>query len=287
MIIENKTFDAERALYGTEDIEAVKCRFDGPADGESAFKECRRIKAKDCFFNLRYPFWHDIGLVIEGGEMTEKCRAALWYTENAEISGLKMHGIKALRECRNISLESCEVISPEFAWSVAGFKIRNSSVESEYFCMRSSELDFAGLTLNGKYSFQYVEGGILENCVLNTKDAFWHSKNVTVRNSVIKGEYLGWYSENLTLDHCKITGTQPLCYCKGLRLIDCEMHDCDLAFEKSEAEATVTTPVISIKNPYAGSITVPECGEIIMDDERAGAEINITRQETLFIGNGE
>ena len=58
-LIENKTFDEERALYGSDGVRAVACRFDGPADGESAFKESKNIETEDCFFNLRYPFWHD------------------------------------------------------------------------------------------------------------------------------------------------------------------------------------------------------------------------------------
>ena len=100
---------------------------------------------------------------------------------------------------------------------------------------------------------------------------------MTVRNSVIKGEYLAWYSDGLTLENCKIIGTQPFCYCKNLRLINCEMIDCDLAFEKSEVEAEITTPVISIKNPKSGRITVPEVGEIIRDDPDSMGEIVVTQ----------
>ena len=37
--IENQTFDEERVLYGREGITVRNCSFDGPADGESAFKE--------------------------------------------------------------------------------------------------------------------------------------------------------------------------------------------------------------------------------------------------------
>ena len=61
--ISDQTFDQERALYGQKDICVTNCRFDGPADGESAFKEGTNITAEDCFFNLRYPFWHDTGLI--------------------------------------------------------------------------------------------------------------------------------------------------------------------------------------------------------------------------------
>ncbi len=93
-IIENQSFDREQALYGCRDILARNCSFDGPADGESSFKEGKNIQAEHCFFNLRYPFWHDRGLVITDSEMTQACRAALWYSEQVEISGTKMHGIK-------------------------------------------------------------------------------------------------------------------------------------------------------------------------------------------------
>ena len=58
-ILENQTYDAERALYGSKDLMVRNCRFDGPADGESALKESQDISVEECFFNLRYPFWHD------------------------------------------------------------------------------------------------------------------------------------------------------------------------------------------------------------------------------------
>lgn len=54
--IVNRTFDEERALYGTENLSVVNCSFDGPADGESALKECRNIEVQNSYFNLRYPF---------------------------------------------------------------------------------------------------------------------------------------------------------------------------------------------------------------------------------------
>ena len=50
----NQIFDEERALYGERDIIVQSCKFDGPADGESAFKECANVAAEDCFLNLRY-----------------------------------------------------------------------------------------------------------------------------------------------------------------------------------------------------------------------------------------
>ena len=51
--IQNQTFDQERALYGRQELLVRDCAFDGPADGESAFKECSDIQTEHCFFNLR------------------------------------------------------------------------------------------------------------------------------------------------------------------------------------------------------------------------------------------
>lgn len=274
-IIENQTFDIERTLYGSENLTAINCIFDGPADGESAFKECRGIEALHCFFNLRYPFWHDHGLKIAESEMTNSCRAAIWYSDNIEITDTKLHGIKALRECSDVIIRGCDIISPEFGWSVRGICMEDTAAESEYFMMRSENLTFRNVNFKGKYSFQYIRNAAFENCIFDTKDAFWHGENVTVKNSVIKGEYLAWYSDGLTLINCKIIGTQPLCYCKNLKLIDCEMTDTDLCFEKSEVNAEITTPVISIKNPLSGTIYVPSVGEIIRDDIKAVGKVEI------------
>lgn len=276
-VIENKTFDMERALYGSEGLIVNGCVFDGPADGESALKECKDIKISDCLFNLRYPFWHDHGLCISGSDMTEKCRAALWYSDDISIINSKLHGIKALRECHNADINKCDIISPEFGWFVQDIKMQDCTVQGEYFMMRSNNLDFQNVSLDGKYSFQYIEDSVFENCEFNTKDAFWHARNITVKNSVIKGEYLAWYCEDVTFINCKITGTQPLCYCKGLKLVDCEMYESDLCFEKSETEAVITTPVVSIKNPLAGNIYVPSVGEVIRDDKDSKGKVIITK----------
>lgn len=281
-IIQGKTFDEERALYGTQELLVRDCSFDGPADGESAFKECSGIQVEHSFFNLRYPFWHNHDLKISGSELTEKCRAALWYSDHITIIDTKLHGIKALRECGEAVIQDCDILSPEFGWSTHHIQMGDCTAESEYFMMRASDLRFKNVRMKGKYSFQYIENAVFEHCEFDTKDAFWHAKNVIVRDSVVKGEYLAWYSENVTFERCRIIGTQPLCYCKGLKLVDCEMVDTDLAFERSEVEAVVTTPVLSIKNPLSGRISVPAVGEIIRDIPQAKGEI-VTKQDAATV----
>lgn len=265
-MIENKSFDEERALYNLTDETVKGCVFGGPADGESAFKEARNIKVFDTLFELRYPLWHVQTMELDNITMVETCRAALWYTVDGVIRNSSLGGIKALRECKNIKLEDCTVKSPEFGWKSSDISMERTSVESEYLFLDSSNISLKDVKLKGKYSFQYVKNLKIEDSNLDTKDAFWHAENVTVVNSTIKGEYLGWFSKNLTLIDCHIEGTQPLCYCENLVLKNCTMEKCDLAFEYSQVDADVKGYVDSVKNPRSGRIVLDSVGEIIRDN---------------------
>ncbi|MBR3990704.1 MAG: DUF3737 family protein [Clostridia bacterium] len=266
-IIENKNFPSERALYNSSDVLLRNCTFEGEEDGESALKESRNVRLENCRMDLRYPLWHDSTAELFECGMTENCRAPLWYSENVRIRSCRLHGVKALRECRGAEFYDTEIVSPEFGWRNRGIVMENCSVTGEYAFFSSSDIRLKGIKFSGKYSFQYVENLVIEDSVLDTKDAFWHAKNVTVRNSVVNGEYLGWYSEGLTLENCRIKGTQPLCYCRGLRLVDCETEAADLSFEYSDVDADLKGNVVSVKNPRSGRIVADSIGEIILTDD--------------------
>ena len=265
-IVSNQSFDAERSLYNLTDAEVVSCLFEGPADGESALKEARNVTIKDCHFRLRYPLWHVQGFTLENCTMSDKARAAIWYAEHGRMVDSDLGGIKALRECHDVTIECCRVESPEFGWKCSNIQVSDSQLQAEYLFLDSRNVTLKNVHMKGKYSFQYMENLVIEDSILDTKDAFWHSKNVTVKNSIVKGEYLAWFSEGLTLINCKIIGTQPLCYCKDLKLVDCTMEGTDLAFEYSDVEATVIGHIDSVKNPRSGSITADSVGEIITED---------------------
>ena len=265
-IIEGKQFDQERALYHLQNTLVKDCVFAGPADGESAFKEARNIAAEGCSFSLRYPFWHTEGFSIKDCAMDDKARAAIWYAKDGTIDRCRLHGIKALRECSNITITDSSIVSPEFGWKSSDIKLQSSSVEAEYLFLDCRDITLNKVQMKGKYSFQYVENLEISDSYLDTKDAFWHAKNVTVRNSTVKGEYLAWFSEGLTLIDCHIIGTQPLCYCKDLKLINCTMEGTDLSFEYSDVQADVKGHILSVKNPRSGIITADSVGEIIMED---------------------
>mgnify|MGYP002508929143 CR=1 FL=1 len=102
------------------------------------------------------------------------------------------------------------------------------------------------------------------------------------RISVRPSEYHARYSPLTTLSltvmfsPCQnasfVSNTQ---FSKVAFLIYWKVVDTDLAFEKSEVDAVITTKVDSIKNPLSGRICVPEAGEVIMDDQLAKGEVMI------------
>ncbi len=265
-LIENRQFDEERALYFSKNLDIKSCVFAGPADGESALKESRDIVLTDCDFSLRYPLWHVRGFEMNRCKMDTQTRAAIWYAEHGVITDSVLGGIKAVRECHDIRLSDCQVVSQEFGWKSSDIILEDTEIESEYIFMDSKNVKLANVKMTGKYSFQYMENLEITDSVLDTKDAFWHSKNVTVRNSVLKGEYLAWFSDGLTLIDCEITGTQPLCYCNNLKLIHCTMKETDLAFEYSDVEADVRGHILSVKNPKSGKIVADSVGEVIHEN---------------------
>ena len=258
--------DGERALYGLRGAVVENCRFEGPADGEFALKECRDLDVRGCSFSLRYPLWHAGGFRVSGCAMEGTCRAPLWYDSDGEISDSEIRGPKCLRECDRVRVSGCTVDSAEFGWKCRDLSLEDTGLVSEYPFLDCARLEAEGLRMRAKYSFQYVSGALIRRSVLETKDAFWHSRDVTVEDSVMSGEYLGWYSENLRLVRCRITGTQPLCYCRGLVLEDCVMEGADLAFEHSDVDATVSGRIDSVKNPRSGRIVADSIGEVVIDD---------------------
>ena len=278
-IITEQRFDRERALYHITDAEIRDCVFAGPADGESALKESRRVTVRRCSFSLRYPLWHADGYTVIDSTMDELTRAPIWYARNGRIENSRIRGVKCLRECDHTVIAGTEIVSPECGWRCRDLTITDSIVESEYFLFESRRVTVDRLRMRGKYSFQYVEDMVIRDSVLDTKDAFWHSQNVRVENSTVKGEYLGWFSEGLTLVNCHIVGTQPFCYCRNLTLIDCTMEDTDLSFEYSDVDATVKGSILSIKNPHSGHITADHIGEVIYEDSILTSTCKITERK--------
>ncbi len=274
--ISGKEYGGERPLFASHDLYLENVTIHA---GESALKECTNIEAVGCRFEGKYPFWHVDGFVVKNCLFTEGARAALWYSRNLEMTDTLVEAPKMFREMDGIRLERVRIPdAQETLWHCRNVELKNMEVaHADYLFMHSENIRIEDYRQQGNYSFQYCKNVEIRNAVIDSKDAFWNTENVTVYDSELEGEYLGWHSKNLRLVNCKISGTQPLCYAHNLILENCTMaDDCDLAFEYSSVEASVKSPVRSVKNPRTGSITAESYGEIILDENiKAPADCKI------------
>lgn len=264
--ISNTEFGGERPLFASHDLCLENVTIHA---GESALKECSNIEAVNCRFEGKYPFWHVNGFVVKNCLFTEGARAALWYSTDLRMTDTLVEAPKMFREMDGIYLEHVRIPdAAETLWHCRHVELKEVEVEkADYLFMHSEHIRIENYRQQGNYSFQYCKDVEIRNAVIDSKDAFWNTENVTVYDSVLTGEYLGWHSHHLRLVNCKISGTQPLCYAHDLVMENCVMaDDCDLAFEGSSVQATINSPVRSVKNPRTGCIVAEGYGEIILDE---------------------
>lgn len=265
-VVSNTFFEGERPLFATNELRLENVKF---YPGESAIKECRNVEAYKCEFMSKYPFWHNDNTLIEDCLFTVYGRAAIWYSRNIRMVNCRVDAPKMFREIDGLTVENSTFsCAQETFWNCRDIKLRNVKARSgDYIFMNNVGIDIDGFALQGNYSFQDAKDVVIRNAKLDSKDAFWKTENVTVYDSEINGEYLGWYSKNLRLVNCKISGTQPLCYCTDLILENCTLaDDCDLCFEDSKLEATITSNIVSVKNPAGGFIKANQINEILIDE---------------------
>ena len=265
-LIKDSEFAGERVLFAQHNLELENVHI---GIGESALKRCSNILAKNCVFDGKYPFWHTDGFVLDHCTFNIGARSGPWYSKNCVMNDCIVDAPKLFREMDGVEVNRTNFPNgQEMFWYCRNIKLRDVRIDNcDYIYLHSSDIDIENYVQNGNYAFQYGKNIRISNAEIHSKDAFWNTQNVTVRDSLLDGEYLGWHSHNLTLINCTIVGTQPLCYAHNLKLIDCKFDpSADLAFEESEVEAVITTPVTSIKNPTTGNIKVPVVGEIIIDE---------------------
>ena len=265
ILIQDKILSGERPLYGSRDLRLERVTI---GEGESALKECSHIEAHDCEIQGMYVFWECENVECRNCHFTPDDRAPLWYGKNIRMHDCIIDAPKVFRELDGLILENIQMSDgAEAFWYCKNGHLSDLKMQrAEYAFMQSNKLQINNLILQGKYTFQYARNIEIHNAVLDTKDAFWESEDCTIYDSDVKGEYLGWYARNLRLVRCRISGTQPLCYCENLIIEDCVFApDADLAFEHSSVEATILSPVTSIKNPKSGIIRCQTVGEYIHD----------------------
>jgi len=265
-VIRDRKYTEERALFGSRDLLLDGCVFE---EGESPLKESRNIKASQCLFRYKYPFWYCDGVELDRVTFFEMARAGVWYTGNFSMSNAIVEAPKSFRRCERIRLSN--VMLPNAAetlWNCSDVMLERVKANGTYFAMGSRRLKIRDLDLVGDYSFDGVVDMEIEDSHLASKDAFWNTENVTVRNSFITGEYLGWNAKNLTLIDCTVESLQGMCYIDHLVMKNCRLINTTLAFEYSDVEAEIRGNVESVFNPKSGTITADRIGYLILEKDR-------------------
>lgn len=263
-LIENETFEGERACFSSSEISFKNCIFQ---NGESPLKESSNLDLDQIVFKYKYPLWYSKNIVVKNSTFELMSRSGIWYTENIELNNCKVDAPKEFRRSKDIKIIDTDFsIAEETMWSCENIEIKNSHIVGDYFGMNSKNIYLENVVIDGNYCFDGGENIEAHNCVFNSKDSFWNAKKVIVYDSTIVGEYLSWNSKDITFINCKIESHQGLCYMENVKLVNCTLSNSDLVFEYcSNIEADIKSNVDSIKNPISGHIKVDSVGEIILD----------------------
>lgn len=265
-LIQRQFYTGERALFMSENLKIADTIF---TDGESPLKESKNIELIGSMFKWKYPLWYGENISCQSCFFFDMARAGIWYTDHVTLTDCAYDAPKGFRRCKDVKIENTSFPNAsETLWSCDGVVLNQVEARGDYFAMNCSDMNVAGLTLYGNYSFDGVKNATVRNSKLLSKDAFWNSENVTVYDSFISGEYLGWNAKNLTLINCTVESLQGMCYIDNLVMKNCKLINTTLAFEYSSVEADIDGSVDSVINPSSGRISCESIGELILEKDK-------------------
>ena len=264
-------FTDERSLFGSRDLKLNGCVFE---NGESPLKESRNVKATECLFRYKYPFWYCDGIDLDQVTFFDMARAGVWYTSNFRMSNSMVEAPKNFRRCRGLTLSNVMIPNAqETLWNCEDVTLEHVKACGPYFAMGCRNMKVKDLDLIGNYSFDGVVNMEITDSHLASKDAFWNTDNVTVRNSFVTGEYLGWNSKNLTLIDCTIESLQGMCYIDNLVMKNCRLINTTLAFEYADVQADLHGTIESVFNPKSGTIKADRIRHLVIQKDRINPDL--------------
>ena len=135
-MISDKTFSAERALYHSEGLTLINCRFEGIEDGESALKESKDIIAKNCYMDS---FQYVKNLVIEDSELDTK--DAFWHAENVTVRNSVVKGEYLGWYSDGLTLINCRIIGTQPLCYCKNLKFVDCTTENADLAFEYSDVE--------------------------------------------------------------------------------------------------------------------------------------------------
>lgn len=264
-LINNQIFTGERSLFNSKNLKLKNVTF---GFGESPLKESTNLSLDEVTFTYKYPLWYSRKVKIINSKFIDTARSGIWYTSKITILDSEIDIEKTFRRSKKITLKNVKMSNAkETLWHCNKVKLKNVTINGDYFGMDSKNIKADSIKIDGNYCFDGAKNVHIKNSTLNSKDAFWNCENVFVEDSIINGEYIGWNSKNVTFRNCIITSNQGFCYMKNLHLIDCIFQDVTLAFEFSTVRGNVENSITSIKNPLKLKLKCEKVEELILESK--------------------
>ena len=279
-VINQEFLTGERALFKGHDLHITNTVFD---DGESPLKHSNNIKADNCLFRWKYPFWYSNNIELTDCSFFKNARAGMWYTNNISLKDCLIEAPKEFRRCNEVSLSNVSFAdAKETLWECSNVRLNDVTVKGAYFGMNCENVVAYNLVLYGDYCFDGAKNVEVYNSKFLSKDCFWNAENITIYDSFISGEYLAWNSKNIKLVNCTIESLQGMCYIDNLVLENCKLINTTLAFEYSSVEADITSKIDSVMNPCSGTIKADSIGKLILEKDMV--DTTLTK---IYVREGE
>ncbi len=193
---------------------------------------------------------------------------ALYATFDAEIVNCEFSGVadgeSALKECKNVKVDSCKFLLRYPLWHCKNFEMTNCTlaetcraplwydekgsltgctidgvktlrecndvkidkckVNSTEFGWKCSNLCITDTEMNSEYFLLLAKNVAMSNCRFGGKYSFQYVENATIENCVLDTKDAFWHSKNVTVKNCVVKGEYLAWYSDGLTLIDCKIE---------------------------------------------------------------
>lgn len=183
--------------------------------------------------------------------------------ENCCFEG-PLDGESALKEARNISVESCQFSLRYPLWHVDKFNLLNSKFTkySRAPIWYAKERVIDKISIYSVKALRECENIIIKNSIINSEEFGWKCNNIKLENNKIKSKYLFLDSKNIKINNLNFDGKYSFQYVENLEIDNSQLDTKD-AFWHSK---NVLVKNSIVKGEYLGwfseNLTLENC-EII------------------------
>jgi len=159
----------------------------------------------------------------------DSCRFELrypfWHVDGAEISNITMTETcrAALWYDSDISIEKATLHGIKALRECRGIKLSECDIDSEEFGWRCSDITIKDTTLNSQYPFFECRNMDIDRFTMTGKYSFQYIENVQIRNSRLKTKDAFWHAKDVTVTDTLLEGEYLGWYSENLRLVRCHI----------------------------------------------------------------